>query len=314
MNTGTIYNKFNKSIVTIITSITDKKYAYGSGFFIKSEGYIVTSAHTCIDAKTVSVLYNESLHKAKIIGIDKRTDIAVLKIKDSGDITSLSFNKKIEIQTGEECYILGNHADSSTCICHIGHIKFPKYIIHEVFESIVVDVNVNKGTSGSPILNKEGYVIGMINWFMDRDCSGGVTGIFIEEICDNIINDKIIKSHIGFDTKPLKLQDILHYNINMAKKNVKGEIISSDLEHSCLKKNDIINEVNGIPVGILHTKIESIVYNMKIDDLVEVKYFKFSPENGMSWTTHELSTLINLKDFPEQQDKPVVGISKIKLN
>lgn len=314
MNASQIYEKFSDCIVTVITNIKDEIYSYGSGFVISENGYVITSGHNCLDSKSISVLHNDSLYKTKLIGIDKRTDIGILKIKSCNNLNYVSFPDDSSIKSGNICYILGNHADSAQCICHIGNVKFEKYLSNEVFESVVIDVNVNKGTSGSPILDENGCVIGMINWFMDRDCSGGVTGKYIKHVSNAIINNSFKKFHIGFQTKQLKLQDIIHHDINMAKKKVRGEIITEDLEKSELKKNDIIIEVDGNSIGVLDSNIESIVYTLNNDKEVQVKYYKFSPENGMSWDTFEHTAYVKLIEFPDSNDHAILGKSKIKLN
>ena len=314
MDASQIYHKYNSCIVTVITKIRNEVYSYGSGFLISENGYVVTSGHNCLDSETITVLCNDSLFKTKLIKIDPRTDIAILKIKSNTLFDYLIFSDEYTVKSGNICYILGNHADSAQCICHIGNVKFEKYLSNEVFESIVIDVNVNKGTSGSPILDENGYIIGMINWFMDRDCSGGVRGKYIKYVDDKIINNSFKKYYIGFQTKQLKLQDIIHYNISMAKKKVRGEIITQDIEDSILKKNDIIIEINGENVGVLDSNIESIVYTLEKEKEVEIKYYKFSPENGMSWNTFEHTTHVKLVDFPESNDHAILGRSKIKLN
>jgi len=314
MKANEIYIKYNDCIVTVITNIKNDVYSYGSGFIINENGYVITSGHNCLDSQSITVLQNNTLYKTTLIDIDKRTDIAILKIKSNNIFNYLSFSDDCKTQSGNVCYILGNHADSAQCICHIGNVKFEKYLSNEVFESVVIDVNVNKGTSGSPILDENGFIIGMINWFMDRDCSGGVTGKYIKHVSNEIIANTFKKYHIGFQSKQLKLQDIIHHNINMAKKKVRGEIITQELENSELKKNDIIIEINGHNVGVLDSNIESIVYTLNSDKDVEVKYYKFSPENGMSWDTFEHTTHIKLIEYPEYNDHAILGKSKIKLN
>lgn len=308
-----IFEKFNKCIITVISTIGNEVYSYGSGFFVSSDGFIITSGHNCVSSIKLSILYNNALYKAKLIGLDKRTDIALLKIKSINN-DYLKFNRDYEICSGNICYILGNHADSAQCICHIGNIKFEKYLSNEVFESIVVDVNVNKGTSGSPILNEKGEIIGIINWFMDRDCSGGVTSYYLEEVYKRLLKGNFKKSYIGLNTKQLKLQDIIHYDINMAKKKVRGEILIEDNDEIGLKKHDIIVSVNNKDVGILDSNIESIVYLLDIDDEINISYYKFSPENGMSWNTYEYSKNVKLQEYPDYKDHAIIGKTKIRFN
>jgi len=313
MTGSDIYTEYSGCIITVIAKVNTTDYLYGSGFFIRKNGYVVTAAHNCIDTKKITVLYSNALLKARLVGIDKRTDIALLKIKAENN-PYLKFNEEENVKSGDKCYILGNHTDSAKCISHIGNVKFDKYLSNEVFESIVVDVNVNKGTSGSPIINSKGFVIGMINWFMDRDCSGGVTANYINKVTDLLISDDFNKAYIGLKTKKLKLQDIIHHNINMAQKNVRGEILTEDSEETGLQKNDIIVSVNDNDVGVLDSNIESIVYLMPVGEEVIIKYYKFSPLNGMSWNTREYEKTVKLVEYPESLNKMIIGKCKIKMN
>ena len=141
MNASEISEKNKNCIVTVITKIQNDIYSYGSGFLISENGYVVTSGHNCIDSESVTVLHNDSLHKTKLISIDKRTDIAILKIKTNNIFDYLSFSdESLKAKSGNVCYILGNHADSAQCICHIGNVKFEKYLSNEVFELSLIHI------------------------------------------------------------------------------------------------------------------------------------------------------------------------------
>lgn len=304
------FDLFNKSIVTVISTIGNNSFAYGTGFIVTDSGYIITSCHNCIDAISVSILFESKvLKKCKVIGLDKRTDICVLKVSGL-NVVPLQLDINNTAKMSDKCYIIGNNEESSQSMCGVGHIKFSNYISSHVFDSIVIDINVNKGTSGSPILNKQGLVIGMVNWFMDRDCSGGISAKYILNMFQKIINGDISKSYIGVKTKPLRLQDILLYNISMLKKFVCGEIVTETTE--LFQKHDIITKINDQPVGILHTKIESLLYTLPIGTPIKIEYYKHNLENGMSWNTVLSEVWLTTVMYPDELNQNILNSRNIK--
>ena len=304
------FDFFNKSVVTVISTIGNNSFAYGTGFIVTDTGYIITSCHNCIDAISVSILFdNKVLKKCQVIGMDKRTDICVLKISGM-HVVPLQIETEETPKMSDKCYIIGNNEESSQSMCGVGHIKFDNYISSNVFDSIVIDININKGTSGSPILNKSGRVIGMVNWFMDRDCSGGISAKYILNMFQKIINGDLSKSYIGVKSKPIRLQDILHYNISMLKKSVSGEIVTE--EAGIFQKNDIITKINDQNVGILYTKIETLLYTLPAGTSIKIEYYKHNPENGMSWNTSPIEVWLNTVLYPEELDKNIINSKNIK--
>ena len=181
-----------------------------------------------------------------------------------------------------------------------------------VFKSIVIDINVNKGTSGSPILNENGKIIGIINWFMDKECSGGVKSEYIKQFVNNTRNENICNSYIGCLSRPLKIQDIMYNNITMASHFVRGELVLNDNE--MFNKNDIILKINGVNIGILHDSIEAILYFMTPGDMIDVTYYECTPENGISWNMSQKIKQVSLIEYPDEMKESIRGKSKIKLN
>ena len=76
----------------------------------------------------------------------------------------------------------------------------------------------------------------------------------------------------------------------------------------------IVVSVYDKDIGVLNSNIESVVYLLEPYSEVEIKYYKFSPENGMAWKTYEYTKNITLQEFPIEKDHAIIGKSKIKLN
>lgn len=143
----------------------------GSGVIISSDGYIVTNNHVVEKADEVAVTLNdERTMKAKIIGSDPATDLALLKI-DAKDLPSLKFGNSQDIKLGEWVLAVGNPFDIGTTVTagivsakgrNIGILQNRGQNNQLSIESFIqTDAAVNKGNSGGALVNIEGELIGI---------------------------------------------------------------------------------------------------------------------------------------------------------
>ena len=157
----------------------------GSGFIIDPEGYVLTNHHVINGAETIKVRLEvagkEKAMEAELIGSDKKTDIALLKIKREGNDTtpfpyiSMGDSKKLEV--GEWVIAIGNPFGlSHTVTTGIVSAKGRDIGSGPYDEFIQTDASINPGNSGGPLLNMKGEVIG-INTAIISGNSGGNVGI-----------------------------------------------------------------------------------------------------------------------------------------
>ncbi|HJU21738.1 MAG TPA: trypsin-like peptidase domain-containing protein, partial [Casimicrobiaceae bacterium] len=135
----------------------------GSGFIVSPDGYIVTNAHVVDDAKTVTVkLTDRREFKAKVIGVDKRTDIALIKIDAKTPLPALDLSHPAPAKQGEWVIAIGSpfgFENSVTAGIVSGvHRALPG---GQMTPFIQTDVAVNPGNSGGPLLNTAGQVVGV---------------------------------------------------------------------------------------------------------------------------------------------------------
>lgn len=146
----------------------------GSGFIISQDGYVMTNAHVVSDADTIYVtLTDKREFKAKLIGTDRRTDVALLKIDASG-LPRLPLGDSNKIRVGEWVLAIGSpfgFANSVTA----GIVSAKGRETGDYLPLIQTDVAVNPGNSGGPLLNLRGEVIGINSQIYSR--SGGYMGI-----------------------------------------------------------------------------------------------------------------------------------------
>lgn len=146
----------------------------GSGFIISGDGYVLTNAHVVDGADDVYVtLTDKREFKAKIVGVDKRTDVAVVKIAGSG-LPRLAIGDPNKLRVGEWVIAIGSPFGLDNTVT-AGIISAKARDTGEYLPLIQTDVAVNPGNSGGPLINMRGEVVGINSQIYSR--SGGYMGI-----------------------------------------------------------------------------------------------------------------------------------------
>jgi len=153
-----------------------ESHSLGSGFIISADGYILTNAHVVDSADEVVVkLTDKREFKAKVIGADKRTDVALIKIEASG-LPTARLGDPARLKVGEWVIAIGSpFGFDNTVTAGIVSAKGRSLPQENFVPFIQTDVAVNPGNSGSPLFNMKGEVVGMNSQIYSR--SGGYQGI-----------------------------------------------------------------------------------------------------------------------------------------
>ncbi len=156
-----------------------KSRSMGSGFIISSDGYILTNNHVVGEAKDITVrLSDRREYDAKIIGLDPRSDLALLKI-DEKDLPAIHFGKADDLKVGEWVVAIGSpfgldYSASTGIVSAIGR-SIPTVRGEDYVPFIQTDVAINPGNSGGPLFNLAGEVVGINSQIYTR--SGGSIGL-----------------------------------------------------------------------------------------------------------------------------------------
>ena len=146
----------------------------GSGFIMSPDGYVLTNAHVVDGADEVHVtLTDKREFKAKVIGVDKESDIALLKI-DGSNLPHLVMGDSDKIRAGEWAIAIGSPFNLDNTVT-AGIISSKARDIGDYLKLIQTDVAVNPGNSGGPLLNMRGEVVGINSQIFSE--SGGYMGI-----------------------------------------------------------------------------------------------------------------------------------------
>jgi serine protease Do len=148
----------------------------GSGFIISADGYILTNAHVVDRAEKITVrLTDKREFKAKVIGSDKRTDVALLKIDATG-LPKVALGKPDQLKVGEWVLAIGSpFGFDSSVTAGIVSAKGRSLAQENFVPFIQTDVAINPGNSGGPLFNMKGEVVGINSQIYSR--SGGYMGL-----------------------------------------------------------------------------------------------------------------------------------------
>ena len=228
----------------------------GSGFIISQDGYVLTSAHVVDNADEIIVRMNDRREMlAKIIGTDKRSDVALLKIDSSG-LPYLKPGKPDELKVGEWVLAIGSpFGFENTATAGIVSAKGRSLPNENYIPFIQSDVAINPGNSGGPLFNMDGEVVAINAQIYSR--SGGYMGLAFSvpidlamQVADQLRDGgKVKRGWLG-----VTIQDVnreLAEALDMDKPF--GALVSSILPDSPASKSDlqvqdVIIEYNGKPV------------------------------------------------------------------
>jgi serine protease Do len=153
-----------------------KAHGLGSGFIISSDGYILTNAHVVLNTEKVTVKLNDKRElKAKIIGVDKNTDVAVLKI-DASNLPAVKIGDPNKMKPGNWVVAIGAPFGLDNTITQGVISALSRDLSDDSYIPFLqTDVPINPGNSGGPLINLRGEVIGMNSQIYSN--SGGYMGI-----------------------------------------------------------------------------------------------------------------------------------------
>lgn len=149
----------------------------GSGFIISPDGYILTNAHVVADADEVTVRLADAKRefKAKVVGSDRRTDVALLKVDATG-LPTVTMGNSADLKVGEWVAAIGSpFGFDNTITAGIVSAKGRTLPDESFVPFIQTDVAVNPGNSGDPLLNLKGEVVGINSLIYSR--TGGYMGV-----------------------------------------------------------------------------------------------------------------------------------------
>ena len=223
----------------------------GSGFIVSADGYVMTNAHVVEDAEDVFVtLTDKREFKAKVIGADKRTDVALVKI-DAAGLPVVRIGDINRLKVGEWVMAIGSPFGLDNTVT-AGIVSAKARDTGDFLPFIQTDVAINPGNSGGPLINMRGEVVGINSQIYSR--SGGFMGISfaipIDEairVSDSLRTDgRVIRGRIGVQIGPVSKE--VAESIGLGKPSgalVSGVESGGPADKGGIEAGDIITRVDG---------------------------------------------------------------------
>lgn len=228
----------------------------GSGFIIAEDGVIVTNAHVVAGADRVTVaLKTGEKHEAEVIGADRATDLAVLKIDVDG-LEALSFGQSGELRVGEPVVAVGNPFGLGQSVTTGIVSALGRDIQAGPFDNFIqTDAAINRGNSGGPLLNEAGEVIGINTAIFSP--SGGSVGLgfavpsdlAVEIVAELQEDGTVDRGFLGVRIAPLSEDVVAALGLGDAEGVMIAEVTpDTAADEAGLRKGDIVLGVDGTPV------------------------------------------------------------------
>ena len=258
--------------------MTPERRGQGSGFIIDPNGVILTNNHVVDGADEVTVhLTDKREFKAKVLGTDPKTDIAVIKIEGK-DLPVVKLGKSENVKVGEWVAAIGAPFGlDNTVTAGIVSAKSRNLPDEQFVPFIQTDVAVNPGNSGGPLFNMKGEVIGINSQIFST--SGGFMGLSFAipidlavQIKDELMkNGKVSIGRLGILIQQLTPELAKSFNL----KDAKGALIAQiekdgPADKAGLRDGDIVVEYNGKPIADIR-ELSQTVASTKPGAKVKVK-------------------------------------------
>lgn len=293
-----IYEKVAPTVVGIAVYTKNSGYyemlGQGSGVIMSEDGYIITNAHVVTDttgtfdiSKIEVILSDGETYVAELVGADKQTDLAVIKINASG-LKYAEFGDSDELMVGDEVFVIGNpsglkYAGSMTD-GRVSALNRDVYMsqLGSTLQYIQTNAAINSGNSGGAFINVYGQVVGITSAKISKVGYEGM-GFAIpinnaKPIVDSIIKNGYVtgrvKIGILFQTTSEALAELngVPYGIRVVDVMEKSDAYNKDI-----KPGDIITEMDGVAVYDSET-IGNALEGKKPGDSITIKIFRVNDE------------------------------------
>lgn len=267
----------------------------GSGFIISADGYVLTNAHVVEAADEITVKLNDKREfKAKVIGSDRKTDIALLKI-DAAGLPAVQIGDPSKVKVGEWVIAIGSpFGFESTVTAGIVSAKGRSLPQENFVPFIQTDVAVNPGNSGGPLFNLRGEVIGVNSQIYSR--TGGFMGLSFAIPIDVAMDiqqqlrtaGKVTRGRIGVGIQPVTKEMAESFGLPKAA----GALVNavepgSPAEKGGVQVSDVIVRFDGKPVNSADDLVR-FVGNTKPGSRIQLQVWRAKTTRDLTVTVGEM--------------------------
>ena len=288
-----IYKKVSPSVVSVISTTTEGTGS-GSGVIMSKDGYIITNNHVVDGAQSVSVQLSDGTSlDATIVGTDEQTDLAVIKVTPTTELTAAEFGDSDELEPGEYAYAIGSPGGvqfaNTITGGRISAINRDLTVNDRVMTLIQTDASINNGNSGGALINKYGQVVGITSAKLSGNAFGSATvegmGFAIpintaKDIVDELIQNGYVSGRpsIGITGQNVESSDGSISGVQVYSIDSRAKAASEGLQ-----VGDVITAVDGTPTPNMD-KVNELKQDKKAGDKLTLSVYRISTGKTLNIT------------------------------
>jgi serine protease Do len=274
------------------------QHALGSGVIIGRDGYIVTNGHVAKGAdKIVVKLEDQRTFDAKIVGIDEKTDVALLRIRPSADLHVATLGNSDTLQVGDWVVAIGNPFGLSETVT-AGIVSAKGRVIGEgpYDDFIQTDASINPGNSGGPLLDLHGDVVGINAAIFSQ--GGGNIGIgfavpinLVKNVVEQLkAHGKVVRGWLGVRIQDVTPELARAFGLDKAAGALVADVTADGPgARAGIERGDIIVEYNGIHIDSAH-QLPALVAATAIGKTVPITVLRGEKTKTFSVTVTEMTS------------------------
>jgi len=294
----------------------------GSGFIISADGYILTNHHVIGEDREVEVeLHDGRTLPAKVVGKDRRTDLALLKVDGGGSLPVLPLGDSDRVQIGELVIAAGNpfgleHTVTVGVVSRKGH-GFGRLGFFDDF--IQTDASISPGNSGGPLVNMRGEVVGINTAVIPRQRIGFAVPI---NLAKSVLPQLQARGQVSWGFMGIGIQELsgpLTQALGMSKKQ--GALVTNLLpglaaEKAGLQRGDVILEFDGTDITDVRT-LQQRVARTPVGTKAKIRILRQGEVQSVTVVIGEFSPEVEALARPERSPEPapkeVMGLTLEEL-
>lgn len=283
-----VFQKFNRKINSL-----------GSGIIMSKDGYILTNGHVVKDFNEVVIeLYDKNTYIAKVIGVDKKSDIAILKINTKKTLPYLGFADSSKQKLGNIVIAVGNPFGLGNTVTMgiISAIELSEVGLFDYEDFIQTDAAINPGNSGGALVNLNGELIGINTAIISQN--GGFQGVGFaipSNLAKKISYELIAKGKVERGWIGVAIQELDYITMKKNKLEIPEGVVVVDVVSKSpawvagLAAGDVITKINGKNIKD-KGHLRNIVADCKINHIIDIEVLR----NGEKKLLH-----VQIEDIPE---------------
>ena len=297
-----------------------KTSALGSGFIISKDGLVITNNHVIKGAEDIYIRVNDDEeYKAKIVGTDPLSDLAVLQIESEKSFKTVKFGDSDKARIGDWVIAIGNPFGlGGTVTAGIISARNRSIGLARYEDFIQTDASINQGNSGGPLFNMEGDVIGINTAILGQSGSIGIGFAIPSNSAKRVIEQLIEFGETKRGWLGVRIQVVSNEIANEKKLDkARGALVvsvadGSPSDDAGIKAGDIILEFNGVNIKQMQ-ELPKIVAETDVGKLVDVKIWRNQKEIIKQIELGRLETSEDFKTNDEIQ-KTEYNVKNLNIN